>query len=130
MAQIDHIDDIAFSTKYPIDKVVDYIEDNFSIGAATSSGGFDVVATASDMTTHGLGYRPKPDGIWSIDGDNYYPLGTPIITDIGNLTNIDSLDELIAVYTSSTTQAGIKAYSYDQVARTIFYKLWLLYPEN
>lgn len=129
MAQIDHISDIAFTTEYTIDKITGYYEDSFAIAAATSSGGADVVATASQAHTHGLGYRPYTDGAWSIDNTNWYPFGQALITDIGDLVTPDTLDTLVAVATSSTTDVDVRAYSYDQSARTIYYRVWLIYPE-
>lgn len=130
MAQIDNIDNIAFSTEYPIDKVVGYYEDSFAIAAATTSPPIDVVARANDANIHGLGYRPKVDGVWSIDGTNYYPFGVPIITNIGTTSTASDFDALIAVGTTTSTQAIVRGYSYDQTARTIYYKMWLIYPEK
>lgn len=130
MAQIDNIDKIAFSTQFPIDKIVGYYEGSFAIAAAATSPPFDVLASATKTITHDLGYRPFTDGLWSIDDTNYYPFSVPIITDIGNLTTASTFDILTANDVSTSTEAQIRAYSYDQAARTIYYKLWLIYPND
>ena len=130
MAQIDNIERIAFSTQFPIDKIVGYYQGNFNIAAATTSGSFDVNSSASISITHGLGYRPLTDGLWSIDNTNFYPLGVQIITDIGNLTTASTFDALFTAETSSSTTIQIKAYSSDQAARTIYYKIWLIFPDD
>lgn len=130
MAQIDNIDKIAFSTQFPIDKIVGYYEGSFAI-AGDPGAFFDDGVTATTTITHGLGYRPMLDTIWSIDGTNYRPSGVEIITDVGNLAgNPNTYDALYLLDSSSTTNIIIRGYSVDQTARTIYYKTWLLYPDD
>lgn len=134
MASVDgvDIDKIAFLSKYPIDKIVGYEEGSFNVAAAGTDPGpppFDIEAEATETITHNLGYAPLTDLIWSIDNTNFRPSGTELITDFGNASLDDTYDSLLVIEKANTTTVSILAASLDQTARTIYYKLWLIYPD-
>lgn len=126
------IDKIEFYSKYPIDKIVGFYEGSFAIaGAGTdpTPPGFDIETTATTSHTHSLGYIPFTDMIWSIDDTNFRPSGTELITDFGNASLDETFDAITAIESATSTTVTINGFNLDQTARTIYYKIWLVYPE-
>lgn len=79
MALIDNIGNIAFSSRYPIDKIV-WESNNFT--TAVSAGDPTSPGTVTATVPHGGGANTVVNGRFSIDNVNFYPFGAYITGDV------------------------------------------------
>lgn len=104
-------DKIAFvSPLHPTDKVVEYFEGSFSLGANSAT---------TQTISHSQSEKCLPLMMYSIDATNYYPAGASIYT--------SSTTETIATVDCGASDIHIYA---DNIggATTISYKVFLIWP--
>lgn len=106
-----------------LDKWLYYSPNTVDKVVATYTGSL-VLADASESTTtidHGFGIKVFTESLFSIDGDNYYPVASTI----GTPATGSSANMGIAV---STTQ--IKIYSYNNTGseKTFYYRILVIWP--
>lgn len=80
MALIDNIGDIAFASKYPVDKIIDDRTDiAVTIGAAPSPS---EPVSNSGTVSYPVGEDVVASGVFTVDGTNYYPVGAHAFGDV------------------------------------------------
>jgi hypothetical protein len=72
MALIDNMGDVAFASAYPIDKI---IEESPRYSVAVPAGDPVVPTTVVSDVAHTAGASTVVNGMYSIDGSNFYPFG-------------------------------------------------------
>lgn len=76
MSLLDNIENVSFTIRYPIDKIIAQGAGSFAIQAASF---IDTPVTIGETAPHGLtGGSIIVSGMYTIDNSNYYPLGTTI----------------------------------------------------
>lgn len=120
MAQIDNIADIAFTTEYPIDKIIweSSLESHASSAASTASPDDDSFTTA-----HTLGDNVVVTGVYSLDGVNFYPFGTEFWGAKSGVSLVPQYAYMNA-YVNNTTVYFRTVNGYD-TANTFRYYYWL-----
>ena len=100
---------IAFSSAYPIDKVVKTYPGSFTVPAGGSS---------STVVTHNLNKKCFTEMIWSRDGTNYQDAGLAYSTATADTVAIQAAD------TNTVTIYGGTSEATPQMINYILYVIW------
>ena len=116
MSQVDHIDDIKFSTAFVTDKVFPTkFTESFTVDATSSAGTPKVTTTTFDNP---YGEDVLPFMLYSINGSDWYDGGQAIQTGL-------SITLSATTYTTAT-KITVVATNYTTSSYTLNYKLGLI----
>jgi hypothetical protein len=75
MAIADSANNLKFATSFPIDKI---LVDDGTASYLVGSGSPTIPTSSTQTTTNPTGLLVLPNGMFSIDGSNFYPMGARI----------------------------------------------------
>lgn len=116
MSQADHISKIAFSTAFGVDKIL--WESTLQSRSVPGSGAVNPPTTAFSVS-HSLGADTIVEGIFSLDGSNFYPFGSRISGDFG-ISNLPQWCEMNAYNNQNTVFFRIKN-GFDSASNVRYY---------
>lgn len=121
MSQTDHIDDIAFSTAFEVDKVLpgSYQSGSFNIGATTTPGLVGNIGTHS--LTNNFTENVLPIMIFSSNGNDWYEMSAVEFEPGGTFTF-----RLVATVYTTASNVVIVGWNFDNATITVHYKVVLI----
>lgn len=118
MSLLDNIGDVAFASRYPIDKIV--ATDTASLSVVASDGSTTETSTLTEA--HGQGSNVVVSGMYSIDGTNFYPLGALVQGSV--LGGGSSIEQFWCDAACDGTNVFIRAISLFLDAKTVTVNLF------
>lgn len=111
MSLSDNLDNVAFLTKYPVDKIVKTIRGSFTVGD---------FATTSSTVSHGMNRRCFSETLYSIDDVTYYSTGQQIKSGSGSVNFVTEVGiNNVVMYADNYSTGSTK---------TIYYRIMIIWP--